>query len=192
MVGNIPNFNEIDILRCFLYIDTNTSRSYLVKKLELGEGTIRTILDILKDNGLTESTNRGHSLSSKGKKLLNQIRNEIILVEDLEYKDYKNLKNKSIVVKNHSKISKTTSLRDIAIKNGSEAALILVFDKKLTIPDFDCPEDFSSLEKYHDFKQNDVLILTFATSNKIAEQSALSIVANLNEDIQKFIKSLKK
>lgn len=191
MVGNIPNFTNTDILRCFLNIDKDASRLELVKKLELGEGTIRTILNILKSNNLIESTQKGHSLSEEGIKTLNNIKKNIEMIK-IEYNEYKNLKSHGIVVKNLDKIEKTTQLRDIGIKNGAESALILVFDKKLKTPDFECDEDFSEFENYYNFKKGDVLIATFASSKKSAEQSALSITIELNKDLKKFIKSLNK
>ncbi len=192
MVGNIANFTDIDILRCFLYIGESTSRAELVDKLELGEGTIRTILDILKDNSLIESTKKGHSLSEKGTKAIGNIKREIEVLNKISYKPHKNLKAKGIVIKNKDKIEKTTQLRDIAIKNGAEAAMILVFDQKLKMPDFECREDFSELEHRYDFKNKDILIATFASSRKSAEQSSLSIALELNQDLKKFIKSLNK
>jgi predicted transcriptional regulator len=192
MVGNIPNFTDIDILRCLLNINKDTSRLDLVKKLELGEGTIRTILNILKNNKLITSTQKGHSLSEKGIKILNNIKKDIEVLNKIKYREYKNLKNQAIVVKNLSKIEKITQLRDTAIKNGAEAALILLFDKKLKMPDFECQEDFSELEEYYNFKNKDILVATFASSQKLAEQSAFSIVFELNKDLKKFIKSLNK
>ena len=66
MVGNIPNFTKIDALRCFLRFNKNIGRQDLAKDLELGEGTVRTILEILKAKKLLDSTKRGHFLSKKG------------------------------------------------------------------------------------------------------------------------------
>ena len=48
MVGNLSNFMRIDVLRCLLKIEKPISRLKLSEILELGEGTIRSILDILK------------------------------------------------------------------------------------------------------------------------------------------------
>jgi len=56
MVGNIPGYVKTDIIRAFLLMKENISRNKLVKKLELGEGTVRTILDILKHKNLICST----------------------------------------------------------------------------------------------------------------------------------------
>ena len=46
MVGNLPNFTKLDVLRCLFRIEKPLSRSALSESLELGEGTIRSILDI--------------------------------------------------------------------------------------------------------------------------------------------------
>ena len=48
MVGNTPNFSKYDVLRCFLRLEKEIGRQELAKELSLGEGTIRSILDILK------------------------------------------------------------------------------------------------------------------------------------------------
>ena len=73
MVGNIPNFTKIDVLRCFLRLKKNTGRQELARDIGLGEGTIRTILNILKSKQLLDSTKKGHFLSKKGTDVLNQI-----------------------------------------------------------------------------------------------------------------------
>ena len=190
MVGNIPNFNDIDIVRCFLNIDKNISRAELVDRLQLGEGTIRTILDILKNNNLITSTQKGHSLSEEGNLVLSNIKKDVELLEKIEYGEYKNLESQGIIIKNAQRLEKTTFLRDKAIKNGADAALILVFDNGLKMPDFESKEDFSGLEKYYNFNKGDILIATFADSKRIAEQSALSVALELNKNLQNFIKSL--
>jgi len=191
MVGNIPNFNEIDVLRCFLNIDMNISRAELVKKLEFGEGTVRTILDILKNNELINSTQKGHSLSGEGKRILDNVKKDVELLERIEYSGYEGLKSQGIIIKNAQKLEKTTLLRDKAIKSGADSALILVYDNKLKMPDFESGEDFSGLEKYYNFSNGDILIAAFASSKKLAEQSALSVVIELNDNLKKFIKSIK-
>ena len=61
MVGNIPNFTKIDLLRCFVRLNKNIGRKELSKELGLGEGTVRTILNILKSKKLLDSTKKGIS-----------------------------------------------------------------------------------------------------------------------------------
>ena len=54
MVGNIPNFTKMDILRCFLRFNKNIGRKDIARELELEEGTVRTILKILKSKRLLD------------------------------------------------------------------------------------------------------------------------------------------
>ena len=77
MVGNTPNFTKLDILRCFLRLDRKISRKELASELRLGEGTVRTILDILKGIGLLDSSRVGHFLSGKGKEVHENIYKDI-------------------------------------------------------------------------------------------------------------------
>ena len=93
MVGNKPNYEKEDIIRAFLLIDKNPiSRLELVTKLLLGEGTIRTILDILKRKELLTSMNKGHLLSLKGEKKKEYIYNNFDGPKKLGLKQYKNMK----------------------------------------------------------------------------------------------------
>ena len=75
MVGNLSNFTKIDILRCILRINKPLSRSQLSKALNLGEGTIRSILDILKKNKILMSSKKGHYLSAEGNAIVKKIGN---------------------------------------------------------------------------------------------------------------------
>ena len=70
MANNPNNYNNLDILRTFIKIKEPISRKDLTKELELGEGTIRTILDILKRKKLISSTRKGHFLTGKGSRLI--------------------------------------------------------------------------------------------------------------------------
>ena len=79
MVGNIANFTKIDLLRCLLKIEKPVSRSFLAKSLELGEGTIRSILDILKSKGYIESNNIWHYLSKTVFKFVEKLKDSITL-----------------------------------------------------------------------------------------------------------------
>ena len=74
MVGNISNFGKLDVLRAFLNINQKPiSRSQLTSQLKFGEGTVRSILGILKSKNLIESTREGHFLSKKGEKAKTRI-----------------------------------------------------------------------------------------------------------------------
>lgn len=186
MVGNLPNFNSFDVFRCFPMIEGKISRAGLVEKLGLGEGTVKTILDILKDRKLIESTNKGHVLSNKGKNVLQNILEIINVPKKVVSKNlYPNFAKTGIVVKKYSRNKKIHVLRDIAVKEGAEGALIFDYDNKLRLREYKA--DFSYLNNLFDLEKNNVLIVTFAKNSRIAENSALAIAFEMNNKLKSLI-----
>jgi len=188
MVGNIPNYAKYDILRCFLRLSRNIGRQELSKELGLGEGTIRTILNILKSKNLLDSTKKGHFLSKEGAKASNKIFDNIempkIIETELVYPEYKKI---AVLLKKCGELKEIYRLRDIAIKNRAEGALILKFDNGLYAPESEFKGDFSELNRYFEFKNGDVLIIAFSEELKNAETGALGVAVELNDALKKFI-----
>ena len=191
MVGNIPNFNEYDVLRAFLLVGEPISRQELASELGVGEGTVRTILDILKKNKLIFSTRQGHSLTKKGNALLKTVKRFVEINKKVDIEHYKNFKKAAVLLKGvDSEVN--VGLRDKAIKNGAEAALIFVYKNGLVLPYAEeFKEDFKELENLFSFKNGDILIVTFAGSSRDAENSALSLFLFLTPKLNKiFINSI--
>jgi len=129
MVGNLKNYTKIDILRCLLRIEKPVSRAELSRILDLGEGTVRSILDILKENNFLESNKNGHYLSPKGDNFVQKIKNNIVLKNiDLD-SIFPEQKKIAVQIKSPKNIEKSYILRDVAVKNGAEGAIILKYDK---------------------------------------------------------------
>ena len=188
MVGNTPNFTKIDILRCFLRFNRNLSRHELSKELELGEGTIRTILNILKSKKLLQSTKHGHSLSKKGFDTLNRIYENISLPRSITAEHiYNSFKKVGIHIRNALNLKEVYKLRDIAVKNGAEGALILKFYNELYVPESRNGNSYKELERYFDFKNDDVLVVAFANDNRTAENSALAVAIEMSGALKNFI-----
>ena len=188
MVGNIPNFTKIDILRCFLKCNKNISRKELAKDLELGEGTIRTILEALKSKNFLDSTKKGHFLSKRGNELLNELNECISIQKNVALQNLYNGSEKSaVIVRNAENLKQLYKLRDIAVKNWAEGAIILKYQNKLYAPESDYEQDFKELEECFDFRDNDVLIIAFANEKRSAENGALAIAVELNNTLKKFI-----
>ena len=188
MVGNIPNFTKIDILRCFLRLSKNVGRQELARELELGEGTMRSILNLLKSKSLLDSTKKGHFLSRKGKEKIDEILECVSIPRKMPFHDlYPEFKKIGIVVKNAQRLKDTYKLRDIAVKNGAEGAMILRFEKKLFAPDSDLKQDFYELEKFFELRNGDSLIIGFAEKNRNAESGTFSIAVEMKETLKKFI-----
>ena len=188
MVGNIPNFVKIDILRCFLRFQKNIGRQELAKELELGEGTVRTILENLKQKKLLDSTKKGHRLSKKGEETLDEIHKSISAPKEVAMQNiYPHSKKIGVLVRNVSRLGELYRLRDIAVKHGADGAVILRFEDRLYAPESDYNQDYKELEKYFDFENNDALIIAFSNAKRQAENGALAIAVELNNALKKFI-----
>ena len=193
MVGNIPNFTKIDILRCFLRFGKNTGRQELARELELGEGTIRTILENLKSRKLLSSTKKGHLLSQRGSEVLNRVFESISMPKVINAQTvYPNFKKIGVQVKNVPELKEIYKLRDIAVKNGADGAIILRYQNKLYAPESDYEQDFKELEDLFDFRNNDILIVAFSDEKKNAENGALSITIELDGYLKNFINEFDK
>jgi len=189
MVGNIPSYVKTDVLRAFLLIKGNISRNDIVKKLELGEGTVRAILDILKNKNLICSTKQGHSLTEKGNLFLKKTEKSItvkrLILEDF----YPELEKAVVLLKKADKNLKISfEQRDIAVKQGADGAVILRFDNKLYIPNADInfkesyKKAYNEILKCFDFKKGYMLIICFAGSLRNAENGALEIALSMSKE----------
>ena len=188
MVGNTPNFIKIDILRCFLRFNKNTSRQELARDLELGEGTIRTILELLKSKKLLDSTKKGHFLSKKGNEALSQIYEFISAPRNITMHNiYPNSRKIGVLIRNVPNLKELYKLRDMAVKNKADGAIILTFENGLYAPESDYNQDYKELEKQFDFRNKDVLVIAFSSEKRHAENGALAIAVELNETLKKFI-----
>ncbi len=190
MVGNIPNFMKIDLLRCLLRIEQPVSRSFLASSLELGEGTIRSILDILKDKGYLESNNIGHYLSKKGNALVKKIMDHIDIKQINKVLMFSNKNIIAIKMKQPKKAINVVALRDEAVKNGAEGAVILKYDKKLRFYDSDYKEDLSEIENKLNASKNDLVIVAYADSYKLAEYGAIAAAISVNKHLANIINRL--
>ncbi len=74
-------------------------------------------------------------------------------------------------------------LRDIAVKNKADGAVIFVFDKHLYLPNVDYSSKFSDLEKEFNFKKGNLLIISFSSNYKSAESGALAIATSICKDL---------
>ena len=190
MVGNLSNFTKIDILRCLLRIEKPISRSELSKTLGLGEGTMRSVLNILKKNKLLNSNKKGHYLSTDGNEIVNKIKNNFCM-KKVDLVDIPNKKKIAIHIKNPNEVEKSYVLRDEAVKNGADGALLLKYDKKLRLYDPDYKQDFSEIENKFDLDRNDLVVVAYADSYKLAEHGALAAAIRLNRNLKNIMQKFK-
>jgi Mn-dependent DtxR family transcriptional regulator len=148
------SFDIVHVFKTLQLIQENghISRETLCEELQLGEGTIKTLVRHLKMQNLIESTNAGTKMTKKGNsffsELLSSIPSEISLSKcAITLGKY----NYSVLVKQMSSTIKDgIEQRDAAIKMGASGATTLLFkDNKFLIPqtEFDALKDECQLSK---------------------------------------------
>ena len=167
-------------------------RNKLAKKLGVGEGAIRTIINRLKDAGLIETSKEGCTLTNRGSDLWLQFetyfpkRAEIGKTE-LTYADC----NYAFMVKNSGhKIKSGIEQRDAAIMAGASRAVIIVYKQgSLFIESVsdnlekEFPEAAVRILNAMQPEDNDVIIIVGATTLQKAKHGAFAACWSLlNEE----------
>lgn len=125
--GPLPRFSKIHIQMALDLISSQIiiGRQDIAVKLGIGEGSVRTILDYLKERGLITSSRSGHALTDKGKSLLGKPPEFMqVDVGDLTVGKV----NVATIARGAaSKVKRGIEQRDEAIKVGADGATVLVF-----------------------------------------------------------------
>jgi biotin operon repressor len=160
----------------------HVSRENLCNELELGEGTVRTLIRHLKMHGLVESSNAGTKMTSKGKSFFSELLCYLPFEMPLSKCNITLGKhNYAILIKQmNSAIKSGIEQRDAAIKVGASGATTLLYeDNKFLIPhtNYDALKDEHQLAKQliqnlHPDESDVIIIGTDNFSKKRAEFAA--------------------
>ena len=193
--GPAPSFNEAHVVKALEIIGNYgiVGRIRLSKELGLGEGTTRTLLKHLKNEGITQSSRSGISFSETGKKLFSDLRSKVsegveVPSSPLTVGSF----NIAVLVRDSAQaVGSGMEQRDTAIKSGASGATTLVFSgNKLSMPT--CVNDISeSTSSLHDEivtklnpNENDVIIVGSGENRKLAEigakMAAIKLLKNNN------------
>ena len=187
MVGAQPSYKTEHVLKTLLLLsEGKVGRKKLVKKLGVGEGSVRTILKKLKKEGLISSVKQGQSLSRDGTLFLGKLLEEFTKPQVFDSFDLACGSHKKVaVVRNASaKVKKGLDERDIAVKAGADGAVILVYKGG----EIQFPADDAGLEELSetkakvgelDLEEGDVVIISFAGDEIAAYDGVLAIIADL-------------
>ena len=172
------NFHPFKILN-ILSKEKRIGRKKLAEKVGIGEGSIRTILEVLRRDRLVKITQNGISLSSKGEE---ELRAYPIKMVDINA-DEMTIGSCDIAVHVTNaahKIKEGLEQRDEAIKVGAKGATTIICkDRRLIIPlELDIRTKFPIIEKslreLFDLKDEDIIIIGTADSREKAEDGALA------------------
>ena len=176
-IGPLPRFAEAQVSKALRLIAERgpRGRKELANELGVGEGSMRTILDRLKRQGLIVSSRAGHAITAKGKRRLQEKLFEYVQI-DAGSLTVSDVDVATIVKGAASKVKRGIEQRDEAIKVGANGATVLVFKGgKLRFPDgfLEIKEELSStLTKALKPREEDVIVIGTARDAVRAEEGA--------------------
>ncbi|WP_087037581.1 DUF4443 domain-containing protein [Thermococcus litoralis] len=193
--GAYPEFKIEDAIAVLFLLKTPKGRKQISEELNLGEGTVRTLLKKLSSIGLVESQQKGHSLSEKGVKIIQEISK--LFSEPLEVTPLEGFVTYALVVRNPPEF-KSIELRDEAIRFFAKGAMILtVQNGEIVFPEDGRPLKETLPELSEDLKKlpvenGDLVIVTWAENKADALKSLIHVALSLKgellpEEIKKLV-----
>jgi len=150
-------------------------REGLIKKLNLNEASVRTLLGKLEKNGFVKKSTKGRTLTDKGKKTLSFLKKNINGPVTMgRTKIAVSKYNIAYLVRNKSKkIKKGLEQRDQAILMGAEGLTTVTYDRSLCVPgpNWKVP---CTVRDLFDLKRGDVILIGSANRKDVADLAALN------------------
>jgi predicted transcriptional regulator len=177
--GPVPKFSDYHIWKALTTLDETepVGRKKLASDLKIGEGSTRTILNMLREHSLITIDKSGIRLTKKGEdsKSIVNMKIKRIQVSDITIGDYDCVVHVPQIAR---KISFGCEERDIAIKAGATGATTLVCSGgRLVFPGSNFPVEEkveSVLRNNFDIRNEDVIIIGTAEEVDQAEVGAVT------------------
>ncbi len=179
--GPMFRFNDADVYWSLYVLSSGKrmGRKRLAEEIGVGEGSMRRILDTLKEWEFIEIKQTGITITKGGQSFLNQmpIRPVDVFIEGSVMGDFQ---QGVIVLGGADKVNNGMEQRDAGIKVGGEGCTTIVIrDGALMIPpdwniDKEMPELAYTIRKETGMTQDDALIIGGGESKSIAVSAALT------------------
>ena len=177
--GPVPKFNDYHVWKALQYLDDESpiGRKRLSQVLGIGEGSTRTILSQLQDQGMITIGKSGILLTDRGLEFKKTYHMDIadVTISDLTIGD----KDCAVRVPRRAKdVKYGCEERDAAIKSGATGATTLIYsDGDLMFPGSDYPVDneiSSKVQSIFNLKNDDVVIIGTGPTSDVAEIGAVT------------------
>lgn len=186
--GRFLSFNSAHVFKTLQLMDREgyVSRLLLIKELQLGEGSIKTLIKHLKMEKLIITTNKGTTMSERGRKIFEQMSRFICAETQIPRSSISVSEFNYAILLRFVKfaIKQGVEQRDAAIKIGARGATTLVYkDGKFLIPGsrYNALKDEKIIDKILKDKlkpvNDDIIIIGSDDSNIILSELASKAAA---------------
>jgi len=183
--GPLPTFNVLHVIKTLeiLAREGIVGRFKLSQELEIGEGSVRTLLKRMKEAGLVQFSRSGCTLTSKGQDLWKEINSKIAAKAEINRTEVTvGSHNVAILIRDAgNRVTSGIEQRDAAIKAGALGATTLVMrGGRLQIPAIsedvsrDFPEAYRQVMETLHPQEGDAIVIGSADEPRKAEYGALA------------------
>ncbi|WP_148883463.1 DUF4443 domain-containing protein [Thermococcus aciditolerans] len=185
--GAYPEFTLEDAVAVLFMLQNPTGRKAISEALNLGEGSVRTLLRKLSNIGAISSAQRGHSLNKRGMGLLEGISRHFSEVRRIgEIEGYPAF---ALTVREPGEF-KSIELRDEAIRFFAKGAMILVVRNGEPVFPEDgrplsetMPELAERVKEAFKLEDGELVVITWAEKEANAMKSAYHVALSLKEEV---------
>lgn len=184
--GPLHRFSDYHVYKTLSLLSDGMrkGRKQLADRIGIGEGSMRTIIDNLRDEGLIDIKQTGIRISKAGLDYLQKIPFQVYILDLPEI----TLGKHSVAVQVKGKASAVTSgmeQRDQAMKAGADGATtIIVKGDSLSVPmnfdlDENSPEIAKAIRRLFDLNDGDIIIIGTSADMQKAEEGAMAAAFGL-------------
>lgn len=189
--GPVPKFTDYHVWKSIMTIGERgpIGRKALSAALDIGEGSVRTILEKLQEKGFVDVSRSGAVLTRKGKEVM---RSSVIDVERVDG-GFLTIDQEDCAVRvrnaSHRVLTYGCVERDVAIRAGATGATTLLMkDGHLYFPGDEEPIEpgvEERLNKAFDLQDGDVILLGTGSTYELAEKGAVTAALRLSGEVRR-------
>ncbi len=191
MASGSVHYHDYDFILALLFHQRQRSRKEVAEHLSLGEGSVKALLNELKKRHLLHSTNKGHAVTEKGRKIADGIARVLTVNASSSTLLFRGLKEAAIIIHdpNRNLYQKIYKSRDEVIRQGAEDALFVIRkNNRFVLPPVDYTEKkFSVFDRLFTITEKDLLILSYAKEKRTALLGAMAGAMSVSLSLKKIL-----
>ncbi|NIO21538.1 MAG: hypothetical protein GTN76_12550 [Candidatus Aenigmarchaeota archaeon] len=171
-------YSMVDVVRVFKILsERSIGRILLIKELDMGEATVKTIVKNLRKRGFTKNSTRGEVLTKKGKKVADYLNRKVSIAFRVRIPSISKKPTVALIVKNASKkVKMGIEQRDEGMKMGVKVTTLVFQGKRVKFPGTgDVVRGLENLE----VEDNDVIIIASGENKTKAERGGIAATLTL-------------
>jgi predicted transcriptional regulator len=174
-------YSVLDVIRTLMILNEKPmGRTLLMKKLDLNEASVKTLIKKFRSHGITKFSTKGQVLTERGKKIASCLSKKLSKFVNVQIPSIGFESGVALVVKKTGdKVKFGIEQRDEGMKLGVRVITLVYSEGKLKFPGTEEDASFKSVEKQFDLEDGDVLIIASGSDKINSEKGCLAAALTL-------------